>query len=209
MRNPWEEISLSDYENHMGSDLVMQLQTMNEMMMGQLSRHPVKTAMILGVAGGNGLEHVAPACMEKVYGVDVNRDYLQTCAARYPELEGMLECLCVDLTEPDVVLPHAELVVANLLIEYIGYGCFQRAVQAVKPRYISCIIQENRGDGFVSASPYLHAFDGLERVHHQMAAAELTAAMEDVGYSLNARTERGLPNGKALIQLDYQEEISV
>lgn len=31
-RNPWEEISLSDYENHMRLDSVRQLQTMNRMM---------------------------------------------------------------------------------------------------------------------------------------------------------------------------------
>ena len=29
MKNPWEEISLSDYENHMKLDSVMQLQAMN------------------------------------------------------------------------------------------------------------------------------------------------------------------------------------
>ena len=32
MKNPWEEIPLADYENHMKLDSVMQLQAMNEMM---------------------------------------------------------------------------------------------------------------------------------------------------------------------------------
>ena len=34
MANPWEEISLSGYENHMKLDSVMQLQNMNQMMKG-------------------------------------------------------------------------------------------------------------------------------------------------------------------------------
>ncbi len=34
MENPWKEISLADYENHMKLDSVMQLQVMNEMMKG-------------------------------------------------------------------------------------------------------------------------------------------------------------------------------
>ncbi len=34
--NPWEEISLSDYENHMSLDSVKQLQAMNEMYSEQL-----------------------------------------------------------------------------------------------------------------------------------------------------------------------------
>lgn len=56
--NPWEEISLSDYENHMKLNSVMQLQGMNQLMKGQLDAYPVNSAMILGVAGGNGLEYV-------------------------------------------------------------------------------------------------------------------------------------------------------
>ena len=32
MSNPWEEISLADYENHMSLDSVKQLQTMNLIM---------------------------------------------------------------------------------------------------------------------------------------------------------------------------------
>ena len=32
MSNPWESISLTDYENHMRLNSVKQLQTMNEMM---------------------------------------------------------------------------------------------------------------------------------------------------------------------------------
>ena len=32
MKNPWENISLDDYENHMSLDSVMQLQAMNSIM---------------------------------------------------------------------------------------------------------------------------------------------------------------------------------
>lgn len=55
MANPWEEISLSDYENHMKLNSVLQLQSMNKMMKGQFYAYPVNSAIILGVAGGNGM----------------------------------------------------------------------------------------------------------------------------------------------------------
>ena len=58
MNNPWKDINLSDYENHMALDSVQQLQAMNQMMKGQLNQYDIKSAMILGIAGGNGLEHV-------------------------------------------------------------------------------------------------------------------------------------------------------
>ena len=127
MSNPWEEISLSDYENHMSLESVNQLQTMNSLMKKQFSDYPVKTAMVLGIAGGNGLEHVSSDKFEKVYGIDINEGYLKTVEERYKGLAGILECLSIDLiTEPEK-LPHAELVIANLLIEYIGYEAFQKA----------------------------------------------------------------------------------
>ena len=40
MKNPWEAISLSDYENHMSLDSVMQLQALNQLMKGQLEDYP-------------------------------------------------------------------------------------------------------------------------------------------------------------------------
>lgn len=204
MKNPWEDITLSDYENHMRLNSVMQLQAMNSMMKRQFAQHPVQTAMILGVAGGNGLEHIDSQKFQKVYGVDINRAYLQECAARHKNLGGILECICADLTAADITLPHAGLVIANLLVEYIGYPCFQRVVTQVCPAYVSCIIQINVDDSFVSDSPYLHAFDGLAQVHRQMHEAELTAAMEEIGYHLTAAAGFPLPNGKKLVQLDFE-----
>ena len=91
MKNPWEEISLTDYENHMRLDSVMQLQAMNEMMKGQFETYSVSSVMILGIAGGNGLEHIAKNKFERVYGVDVNSDYLQEVNRRYPDLDRLLE----------------------------------------------------------------------------------------------------------------------
>lgn len=205
MKNPWEEISLSDYENHMKLSSVMQLQALNEMMKGQLSDYPASSVMILGVAGGNGLEHISKDKFKKVYGVDVNPAYLAKTARRYPELDGMLECLCVDLREQADKLPQADLVIADLLVEYIGYLCFQKAVACAVPRYVSCIIQINTEDGWVSDSPYLHVFDGLEQVHHQMEEQALEDAMLAAGYRAVKTLEHGLPNGKKLVRIDFEK----
>ena len=99
MKNPWEEIPLTDYESHMKLDSVRQLQTMNEMMKGQLDSYHISSVMILGIAGGNGLEHIKRDKFEKVYGVDINPSYLEEVVHRYPEFDGVLECLCVNLID--------------------------------------------------------------------------------------------------------------
>ena len=204
MKNPWEEIELSDYENHMKSDSVMQLQALNTMMKRQLNQYPVKSVMVLGVAGGNGLEHIDTQKVQKVYGVDINHKYLEKCAERYKSLNGIFESICMDLTDKNNALPHADMMIADLLIEYIGYPCFQNVIMQVKPLYISCVIQIDANHSFVSDSPWLHAFDKLDKVHHQMHGDELIALMKDMNYGLIDKIEELLPNGKKLAQLDFE-----
>jgi hypothetical protein len=97
MSNPWEVIDLDDYENHMKLNSVMQLQVMNEMMKDQFYRYQGSTLMILGVAGGNGLNHIDPNRIQKVYGVDINDVYLQECVKRYPELNLIFTPIHADL----------------------------------------------------------------------------------------------------------------
>ena len=205
MANPWNEIPLDVYETHMSLDSVRQLQALNRMTRAQLEAYPVRTAMILGVAGGNGLEHVRREKYDRVWGVDLNRDYLQAAALRHPALEGVLCLLPLDLTKDAALLPEAELVIANLLIEYVGYAAFQNVISRVRPRYISCVIQINGGVGeWVSDSPYLHAFDGLDAIHCQVEPKELTAHMEQIGCREILQKSEPLPNGKRLLRLDYR-----
>lgn len=204
MVNPWKEISLSDYENHMKLDSVMQLQNMNQMMKGQFNAYPVNSVMILGIAGGNGLEHIDRNKFQKIYGIDINEEYLKAVKERYTDISDILECIPLNLIEDTNKLPKAELLVANLLIEYIGYDCFQKAVEQVQPKYVSCIIQMNVDGSWVSDSPYIHVFDDLDKIHHQMEENLLIQTLNDIKYKLIAQTENPLPNGKKLVQLDFE-----
>ena len=207
MSNPWEEIRLEDYEKHMALDSVRQLQALNGMMKSQLEAYPVKTVMIFGVAGGNGLEHADPGKYERVYGVDINREYLQAAEERFAGLKGTLQCLCLDLTKDAGKLPEAELVIADLLIEYTGYAAFTAAVKQAGARVVSCVIQINPEEEatWVSDSPYLHAFDRLDEVHHEMAPEALAAAMKAEGYREILRESTDLPNGKKLMRMDFEK----
>lgn len=203
--NPWEEISLSDYENHMSLDSVKQLQAMNVMMKKQFEAYPVDTAMVFGIAGGNGLEHVNQEKYKKIYGIDINEEYLAAVKERYSDMKDILECRIVDLLGSIVALPKAELVIANLFIEYVGYEAFTKAILKSEAKYVSCIIQINLDEStWVSDSPYLHSFDGLDEVHHQMEEKALMQAMEGIGYEHIKTEEFSLPNGKKLVMLDFE-----
>lgn len=58
---------------------------------------------------------------------------------------------------------------------------------------------------WVSDSPYIHAFDGLDSVHCQMEEDALTNAMIKNGYKPVKKTADDLPNGKRLVRLDYEK----
>lgn len=204
MVNPWEEISLFDYENHMKLSSVMQLQSLNQMMKQQFNTYPVTSVMILGIAGGNGLEHIDKNKFQKVYGIDINREYLTTVKERYSDISSILECIQLNLIQDADKLPTAELLVADLLVEYIGYECFQEIIEQVQPKYVSCIIQINVDGSWVSNSPYIHIFDNLDKVHHQIEEDSLIQVLRGMGYKLITQTENPLPNGKKLIQLDFK-----
>ena len=205
MNNPWEEISLDIYEKHMSLDSVRQLQAMNAIMKKQFETYPVNTVMILGIAGGNGLEHIQKEKYRTVYGVDINEDYLRAVSKRYSALSDVLQCLHIDLIKDADKLPASQLIIADLLIEYIGYPAFRNVVSRVKPEYVSCVIQINPDTGnWISDSPYLHVFDRLDEVHHQMDETALAKAMQTIGYTRILRDTVSLPNGKALVRLDYQ-----
>lgn len=207
-KNPWEEISLETYEKHMSLDSVKQLQLMNRIMKSQFEDYPVDTVMILGIAGGNGLEHIDIKKYKKVYGVDINELYLQETQKRYSNLADILQCLHLDIVCETEKLPQSQLLVANLLIEYIGYDAFVRAVNIINPEYISCVIQINTDEEmWVSDSPYIHAFDGMDEIHHQMESDVLNEKMNSIGFKLILQDMTELPNSKALVRLDYQKMI--
>jgi hypothetical protein len=203
MGNPWEEIPLQVYEEHMKSSEIFQLQTLNRIMKDQINGRPVKTLVILGIAGGNGLEHIDPAEVERVYGIDINANYLNSCRTRFAHLGSCLTLIRTDVADPAAELPEAELVIADLFIEYIGIGTFTTLIRKTMPQTVSCVIQESAGARFVSASPYQKWFDGLSAIHCEVDKGALTQGMRQAGYSLNSEEKFELPNGKKFIRLDF------
>ena len=201
--NPWEKIDLNDYEKHMSYKGIQQMQTLNSMMQKQLSHDAYKIIMVLGVAGGNGLEHIKPEKINTVYGVDINSEYLKECAMRFPTLGKCLKTICCDISDDEIELPEAEELVADLFIEYVGYEHFKKAVQVVKPKLVSCIIQVNVDESFVSDSPFIHVFDHLDEVHYEIDGKQLEAHMKEIGYQLCEQEICELPNKKQLVRIDF------
>ena len=202
--NPWEKLPIDTYENHMSLSQVAQLQTLNRIMKSQWAAHPnASSVAVLGIAGGNGLEHCGES-VRKVYGIDINQSYLERCAQRFePILGGRLRLLQMDVMQPEAELPQVDLLIADLVIEYVGVENFCAKAAQARIGYISCVIQSS-SQNFVSESPYQDQFREISELHRDVDEQTLTYALLKRGYVLVCREAVALPNGKRFIRLDYK-----
>lgn len=76
MENIWNKIPLEDYERHMQHESVGQLQLLNSLTKKYLEKLSPEVVLFLGIAGGNGLEHLDNTVTRQVFGVDINQNFL-------------------------------------------------------------------------------------------------------------------------------------
>lgn len=140
--NPWTSIPLDDYESHMQSESVRQLEPLSSLFGSVLRRCAPASVAILGIAGGNGLEHIDRAVTKRVVGVDINSGYLENVQRRYADLSG-LELHCTDLSAEPLQIPPVQLVHAALIFEHAGIDrCLANAAALVAPvGYLSVVLQ--------------------------------------------------------------------
>ena len=203
MSNPWEEIKLSDYEGHMNLESVNQLPVLRSILKEQLETPDIQNGMILGIAGGAGLEDVKQGQLNKLYGLDINKDFLMKCKARFGHLEPMLELVNIDLMREDCNLPKTDLLICNLVAEYIGYDALLRSVLKSQAKVASVVIQLNKQHNFVSDSPYLKNFQRLDEVHCLMEEEVLIKKFVQIDFVKKSKKTWELPNGKQLIRLEF------
>lgn len=207
MCNPWEKIDLNIYEIHMASEKVLQLQTLNYITKQQLNDYDHTNTAILGIAGGNGLENIDLTTTKKVYGIDINREYLDMCRKRYPELYNILELICCDLNNINTVLPHSNILICNLIVEYLGVYKFTELIKNNRENIniVSCVIQKNNNNSFVSRSGLSYAFDPLMSIHNDINKNELINSFINAGFHCIKSLVYPLPNGKEFIRIDFDK----
>lgn len=74
-----------------------------------------------------------------------------------------LELLQCDIRDSTFTLPKTDLLIANLIIEYVGDATFVSLINQNRNQVevVSCTIQKKQASGFVSQSDYTSAFDPL------------------------------------------------
>lgn len=139
MENPWKNISLADYENHMKLDSVMQLQAMNEMLKRQLSSYFVSSVMILGIAGGTLYTVTERAQLIAIYTINTeyNPEYLNAKWKYNREIACIIHRLCVSPEVQNrgigkIVLNHIENQLQNMGFESVRLDVFSENPYAIR-----------------------------------------------------------------------------
>lgn len=198
MANPWLSVPLQDYEAHMSSPDVAQLNVLSDLFAVALDRCRPCSVAVLGVAGGNGLSCVDTTITKRVAGVDVNPAYLDAVRRRYPNLPG-LQLHCVDLAAQGVALDPVALVHAALVFEHAGTGkCLENAVSLVAPGgALSIVLQlPSESEQGVSATGFA-SIQNLAGQFKLIDPAWLVEELKQRSFRLDHQTRRELPRGKA------------
>ena len=198
MTNPWNTTPLDDYETHMSFPEVRQLAPLSDLFREALPIRSPQSLAILGVTGGNGLEHIDSGITKRIVSIDFNSLYLDAVRHRFPALPG-LQCVCIDLAQERVALEPADLVHAALLFEHTGLGrCLENAVSLVAARgALSVVLQlPSEFAPEVSKSP-VQSMQRLSSHFSLIDSAVLAEQLKSYQFRLEHETRRSLPAGKA------------
>lgn len=185
---------------------VGQLQRLHVITGEQLAAYRGRAIGVLGIAGGNGLDLIDPETTDAVYGYDINPDYLAACETRYRDDFGDCLHLIEARIDRSLTIERVDLLIANLIIEYVGVDEFVAfaAANAHSIGVLSSVIQRNDAEGFVSSTDYASSFDALASVSSDIDPETLTSAMSDGGFVALGRCDYSLPNDKTLIRQDFR-----
>ena len=172
---------------------VAQLQALSELFAEALEFCRPRSVAVLGVAGGNGLEHIDPEVTGRVAGIDINRGYLDAAALRYRDLAG-LELHCLDLAAETVSLAPVELVHAALIFEHAGTErCLENALALVEPRgHLSVVLQE---PGEWERGGRGNRFDSIRALRERYTLYEPAGFPERVGLAPVRARRCAVPGG--------------
>jgi hypothetical protein len=199
MRNPWLNIPLADYEGHMSSAEVQQLDAPSELFAAALERCQPTSVAVLGVAGGNGLDRIDIGATRRVVGLDLNPLYLNEVRNRYGG-SCNLELHCVDLAQQRVELEPVQLVHAALVFEHAGVDrCLENAVSLVEANGALSVVLQLRSE--VEQAVGISKFPSMLKLKNHFSFVDpfwLRRELANSGLRIVHEAQRSVPAGKLL-----------
>ena len=203
MSNPWLEIPVSDYENHMKE--VGQAQILNSLIKSCLDKYQPKNFALLGCTTGNGLEHINPEITNKIYAIDINPEYLQKTNERFVAKIQNLDILNIDIQNDELTIKNVDLFFVGLVLEYVETEkALIKIIRTLsKKGILLIIIQKNKKTSFVSKTKY-KSLKKLEKISNEVNEQLINKFIQSENMELIERDEIKLTENKSFIKLKYR-----
>jgi SAM-dependent methyltransferase len=204
--NPWLRIPASDYENHMGSENVGQLQVLSRIFKEALEKFRPRRLAVLGCATGNGFERIDPEVTRRIAAVDINPDYLRILEERFKHKLNGLESICSDLLECSFDRSSFDLIHGALIFEYVDpEKALSKIVEWLEPEGILSVALQlpSRESGAVTETRY-KSLELLEPAMRLVDPEEFSRRVETFGLSLRHSREVDIKLGKKFYVAYYK-----
>jgi SAM-dependent methyltransferase len=205
MENPWLNIPLAEYEGHMALPEIGQA----EMLAGELEfavrQYSPKSVAVIGCAGGNGLDRLVESGSERIVGIDINPDYVETVRRRFRSRIPGLELHVADIQSMLPQIAPVDLIFAALILEYVDVPMSMRSFQRLcAPDGALIVILQAASPNVekTSPSPYksIQLLAPAMRLLDQGDVQERAIA---AGFSLASSRVVGLRSGKDFVVLCF------
>lgn len=200
MDNVWNAIPLEDYELHMKHGTVGQLDLLNNLTKKYLRELTPESVLFLGIAGGNGLEHIDNNVTNTVLGIDINQSYLDETNKRFNHKIPNLTLQKLDIsTSKSEKLIKANLIWAALIFEYVEMdSCFEFITNNINEKgHLIITIQDNNGVNSVSLTG-IETIKSVGQIFKLISENELIEVANKFGFIKIGFEENILPNKKIL-----------
>lgn len=200
MENVWNKIPLEDYELHMQHESVGQLHLLNNLTKKYLEKLSPEIVLFLGIAGGNGLEHIDNNITSQVFGIDINQNYLDETKKRFKDQIPNLNLINIDISSRKTEKrTKANLIWAALIFEYVETDtCFEFINDNIQENgYLVVTIQENNGVSSVSQTG-IETIKSAGQIFRLISESDLVSIADKFGFQKNDFEENILPNKKSL-----------
>jgi Methyltransferase domain len=206
MKNPWLEIPLSDYEGHMELPQIGQADMLAQELASAVREHSPASVAVIGCAGGNGFDRLQRSGVERIVGIDINPEYVETTRHRYAKHFRALELYVADIQESVPMCAPVNLLYAGLIFEYVDVPAAMRVLRTLcTDRGMLVVVLQAAAThvATVSPSPY-DSLQLLAPVLKLRVPAYLQECAANAGFSLESSRRVGLPSSKSFVVMSFR-----